>query len=174
MFMNPAQIIAACNVQHTDTVADFGSGSGVIARALANIVSKGQVFAIEVNREMVAHLTKELKHHSISNVYPIWGDIETIHGSTLDDKSVDMVVLSNVLFQLEDKNECVKEAIRVLKPGGRILVIDWTESYGGMGPAPHHVFSKDRAHELFIKHGCTVVSENIPAGKHHYAILFKK
>lgn len=174
MFMEPARMLAACNLQVTDNVADFGAGSGFMARAIASIVTQGNVFAVEINRDLVARVIHEVEENQIKNLHPLWGDIEILRGSKLGDASVDMVVLSNILFQLDDKVGCIKEATRVLRPGGRILIIDWTESFGGLGPAPHHVFEQKMAEELLTKSGFTKLSDSLPAGEHHYAILFRK
>jgi ubiquinone/menaquinone biosynthesis C-methylase UbiE len=174
MFMDPARTLAACNVQTTDVVADFGAGSGFVSRAAAAYVPQGQVFAIEINRDLVARLTREVADLKLPNVHPIWGDIEIPGGSTLGDDSTNLVILSNIMFQLDDKQGCAKEAYRVVKTGGRVLVIDWSESFNGMGPASHHVFTKDVAEALFTHTGFTKLSESIPVGEHHYAILFKK
>lgn len=174
MFMDPAQTLAACNLQTTDTVADFGAGSGFVARAAAALVPSGQVFAIEINRDIVARLTRETAENNIKNIQTLWGDIEVRGGSQLADASSDFVILSNVLFHLDDKNGCIAEAIRVLKPGGRLLVVDWTESFAGMGPAPHQVFTQAMAEDLLARAGFTKLSDNIPSGAHHYGVLFKK
>lgn len=172
--MNPDQMLMACNIQSTDNVADFGAGSGFMARALSAIVNSGNVFAIEINRDLVARLTHEIEEKQIKNVQPIWGDIEMMGGSKLASESVDMVIFSNILFQIDDKASALKEAQRVLKPDGRVLVVDWQESFGGLGPAPQHVFDKSRAETLFDSLNFTKLSDSLPAGEHHYAILFKK
>ena len=172
--MDPAETLAACNFQVTDSVADFGAGSGFMARAIASIVTRGNVFAIEINRDMVARITHEAEEGHIDNLHPLWGDIEIAGGTKLGDASVDVVVLSNILFQIDDKPGALKEAFRVLKNGGRLLLVDWQESFGGLGPAPHHVFNKETAEPLITKIGFTKLSDNLPAGEHHYAILFKK
>lgn len=174
MFMNPAQMLAACNLQVTDSVADFGAGSGFMARAIAGIVTRGNVFAIEINRDLVARITHEAQEQKITNLHPLWGDVEITGGSKLGEASVDVVVFSNILFQLDDKKGALKEAYRVLKIGGHLLVIDWQESFGGLGPAPQHVFNQNMAQELVSSLGFTKLSDNLPAGDHHYAILFKK
>lgn len=174
MFMDPAQTLAACNFQVTDDVADFGAGSGFIAKAIANIVLRGNVFAIEINRDLVSRITHEAEEGQITNLHPLWGDIEIVGGTKLGDASVDVVVLSNILFQIDDKPGALKEAFRVLKSGGRMLVVDWQESFGGLGPAPQHVFNKETAEPLITKIGFTKLSDNLPGGEHHYAILFKK
>lgn len=174
MFMDPVVTLTACNLQTTDTVADFGAGSGFVAHAAASLVPHGEVFAIEINRDIVARLTREVKDRGIKNIHTLWGDIEVNGGTQLKDASADFVILSNVLFHLEDKTGCIKEATRVLKLGGRVLVVDWTESFAGMGPAPHHVFTQQIAENLFTSMGYTKLSENIPSGEHHYGVLFRK
>lgn len=174
MFMNPAVMLSACNLQVTDSVADFGAGSGFMARAIAGIVTRGDVFAIEINRDLVARITHEAEENKITNLHPLWGDVEIPGGSKLGDASVDVVVFSNILFQLDDKAGALREAYRVLKNGGHLLVVDWQESFSGLGPAPQHVFNQKMAEDLLANLGFTKLSDNLPAGEHHYAILFKK
>lgn len=172
--MSPEQTISACNFQVTDTVADFGAGSGFVARATARAVPRGEVFAIEINRDLVARITREASEEGLKNVHPLWGDIELSGGTKLANESVDDVVMSNILFQLDDKKGALKEAYRVLKAGGRLLVVDWEESFGGLGPHPDRVFTKKMAEELISACGFTKLSDTIPGGEHHYGILFKK
>ena len=174
MFMAPAQTLSSCNFQATDSVADFGAGSGFMAKALANLVPRGNVFAIEINRDLVSRMTHEIEEDKIKNLHPLWGDIEIDGGSKLGDESVNEVVMSNILFQIDDKKGALREAIRVLKAGGRMIIIDWQESFGGLGPAPQRVFNKDQAEQLAKSLGFSKLSDNLPAGEHHYAILFKK
>jgi ubiquinone/menaquinone biosynthesis C-methylase UbiE len=102
----------------------------------------------------------------------MWGDIEVKGGTTLKDACADFVILSNTLFQLEDKKGCMLEIKRILRSGGRVLLIDWSESYGGMGPAPHHVLTKEKAKALFEQEGFHILRDDLSAGAHHYGILF--
>ncbi len=172
--MDPVSILSICNLQITDSIADFGAGSGFVAKAAASIVTQGNVFAIEINKDIVTRLTREIDQMKITNIHPIWGDIEVNEGTKLSNDSMDFVILSNVMFHLDDKVGCIKEAYRVLKTGGRIIMIDWSESFGGMGPSKDSVFSKESAIKLFSSIGFSTMNESIEAGDHHYAILFKK
>ncbi len=172
--MDPAAILAVCNLQSTDSVADFGAGSGFMARAALAAVPQGNVFAIEINRDIVARLTQDATDMHLDRLHPLWGDIELKGGSKLADQSMDFIILSNVLFHIEDKQGCMHEVLRVLKPAGRLLVVDWSESFGGMGPRPDMVFDKEHARALVEKHGFSILNDQIAAGDHHYAILCKR
>lgn len=174
MFMNPAQILAACNLQTTDTVADFGAGSGFLSKAAAALVPQGSVFAIEIHRDIVARLARDAEEAKITNLHALWGDIELSGGTRLDNESVHFVIISNVLFHLDEKSTCINEAKRILKSGGRLLVVEWSESFGGIGPTPQAVVTKETVEALAAHAGLTKLSDNLPAGEHHYAVLFKK
>lgn len=172
MFLHPDVILGECHLGPTDTVVDLGAGSGALSRAAAAFVTGGTIFAVEVRRAMVETLTREIHHWNTPQIHALWGDIEVKGGTTLKEHSADFVILSNTLFQLEDKKGCILEVKRILRHGGRLLLIDWSESFGGMGPAAHHVVTKEKAQALFEQEGFRVLRDDLSAGAHHYGILF--
>lgn len=174
MFSDPTKVVEQCGIQPGMDIADFGSGSGFYSLAASKaLVSTGRVYAIDAQKDL---LTK-LKNHAIKegcyNVEVIWGDLEKIGGTKLRDASIDLIFICNVFFQIENKENVIKEAIRILKPRGRIAFIDWSDSFGGIGPHQKSVFKKDKAKELFEKFGFSVDRE-ILAGSHHYGVIFIK
>ncbi len=174
MFMDPVETLSAVHIQSTNTIADFGAGSGFVSYAAASLVPQGQVFAIEINKDQVTRMTRDATDRQMTNLHPLWGDIELPEGTKLANDSVDVVLCFNVLFLLDDKAAMLKEAFRVLKAGGKIAIVDWTESFGGMGPQPHHVFGQAMAEALLATVGFKKLADTLPAGAHHYAILFGK
>lgn len=174
MFSDPQKNIAQLDVLIGDHVADFGAGSGAYALAIARRVGpSGRVYAIDVQKDLLTKLKNEACRENISNVEIIWSDLDDEKGIALREASVDACVISNLLFQVSSKERVVLEAWRVLKQGGKVLVVDWNDSYGGLGPTPQHVFSKQAARELFLEKGFAH-EKDIDAGAYHYGMIFKK
>lgn len=153
-------------------VGEFGAGTGhYVVGAAGAVGHEGKVYAIDIQEDLLKHVKDMAHQRGLRNVETIWGNIEKPGGSSLRDGALDAAMLSNTLFQIEHKEAAIKEIRRVLKSGGKLLVIDWAGSYGGMGPAPHHVVSEHTAEELFITGGFHKVKD-FRAGPHHYGIVF--
>jgi len=153
-------------------VADLGAGTGHYALAAANIVGKeGRVYAIDVQEDILKHIRDKAADKDLKNIDTIWGDVEKPAGTKLRDASVNAVILSNTLFQLDHKGGAITEIKRILMPGGKLLVVDWAGAYGGLGPHPDHVVPEQNAEALFIEAGFHKVKA-FRGGPHHYSILF--
>jgi ubiquinone/menaquinone biosynthesis C-methylase UbiE len=171
-FSDPRSNVLQMGLRDGMKVGDFGAGSGHFSLAASGVVgASGRVYAIDVQEDVLKHLHDSAQRAGRRNIETIWGNIELPGGSKLRDQSLDAVILSNTLFQLEHKEEVVKEIKRVLNSGGKLLVIDWAGAYGGLGPAPQHVVTEHQAEELFITGGF-YKAKDFRAGPHHYAILF--
>ncbi len=172
MFINPEYTISQLCLKEGMRVADFGAGSGAYSKlASIKVGNTGKVYAIEVQRGLVTKLESEIKKWGFSNIDCLWADIEKKGGTKLADKSVDAIIISNVLFQAEDRLGLIDEAKRILKDDGRVLLIDWSDSFSGMGPSPDLLITEEVARDLFKKRGFKVM-ENISTSVHHYGIIF--
>lgn len=155
-------------------VADLGVGAGFYVLTLARMVGEeGRVFAVDVQKELVAGIKRTAEKEGFANVEAIWGDIEKEGGTKIKEGALDACLVSDVLFQVEDKKEFTKEISRILKPGGKVLVVDWLGSFAGMGPSPNHIVSKEAAQTLFQAVGFSMEKE-IKAGDHHYGFVMRK
>ena len=174
MFSDPIKNVESSGIQPGMEVADFGSGSGHYSMAVARLLaSTGKVYAIDINKDVLTKLKNNSVKEGLYNIEVIWGDIDKLGGTKLRDFSVDFVFLCNILFQLENKETVVKEIKRILKPGGRVLVLDWSDSFGGLGPKKDVVVPQAVAVNLFEKDGFHLDRE-ISAGEHHYGLIYKK
>jgi ubiquinone/menaquinone biosynthesis C-methylase UbiE len=172
MFSNPELNVAKLGLKDGMKVADFGAGTGLYSKSAAERVGlEGKVYAIEVQKDLVKKLESDIRGWKVSNIECIWGDIEKIHGTKISDKTIDAIIVSNVLFQVEDKLGLIDEAKRILKSDGKVLLIDWSESFGGMGPVLDHVVSEQHAKQLFESRGFKFL-EKVVVSDHHYGIIF--
>jgi ubiquinone/menaquinone biosynthesis C-methylase UbiE len=172
MFSDPNKVISELFVAQGMTAADFGSGAGFYTLALARKVGPyGRVFAIDTNPDFLRRIKNEATRSGMQNVEVIQGNLESQKGSGLIAASVDRIVIANTLFTLTNLDEIVLETKRVLKHDGKVVVIDWNESYGQIGPHPDHIVTKDEAREIFEKAGFHLESF-VDAGSHHYGMLY--
>lgn len=173
-FSEPKSNVLQMGLKEGMKVGEFGAGSGHYALAAAHVVGpSGKVYAIDIQEDLLKHVKDSAHREHLRNVETVWGNIEKTGGTKLRDRALDAVILANTLFQLEHKEGVVAEIDRVLAPGGRLLVIDWAGSYGGIGPKPDHVVAEHAAEGLFIRAGYHK-TKDFRAGAHHYAIVFTK
>ena len=171
-FSKPAENIDQFNLTAGMTVADFGAGSGAYALAMARCVGQsGRVYAIDVQKELLARLGREAKAEHLANLEVIWSDLERAGGSKLADRLVDFVLFANLLFQISGQYTLFLEAKRILKPDGRLAVIDWRESYGNLGPPAERVVKIETVKDIASQAGF-VFQKEFSAGDHHYGLLF--
>lgn len=174
MFSDPQKILEQFQLEPGTRVADLGSGAGFFTLAAARVIGQGgRVYAVDAMKEMLTKIKNEANRARLLNIEALWGNIEKLGGTRLADASVESVMVCNTLFQLERKNDFPFEVKRILKDKGRVLVVDWKESFKGLGPQPEHVFGEHAARELFEKAGFSF-EKNIHAGAHHYGLVFRR
>src|SRR3989344_7066942 len=172
-FAHPKRNIGALDIQGGMKVADFGSGSGAYALLVAErLGGSGHVYAIDVQKDLLRRTANEAEKRGFKNVEVIWADLEAPRASKLADASIDLVLISNLLFQVSDKLPVLREARRIVKPRGQVAVIDWSDSFGGMGPQREDVVKKEQAIELAQSAGLGLVRE-FAAGAHHWGLIFR-
>lgn len=170
-FSEPRQILSQLDLSSNMTAVDFGAGAGAWSLLLASLLPAGEVYAVDVQKEILERVKKEAERSGFDNLKIIWGDAEEAGGTRLSDSIADVAVLANVLFQAKSAYTLALEIKRVLKSGGKLLVVDWTDSFGGLGPAPADIVTAESAKKIFNEAGL-VFEKDIPAGDHHWAMIF--
>jgi ubiquinone/menaquinone biosynthesis C-methylase UbiE len=174
MFSDPEKNIKQFCLAEGSIVADLGAGAGFYSFSAAKIVgAEGKVYSVDIDRDILKRVRAEAQERGLKNIEIIQGDLENAGGSNLADSSVDAVIAANIFFQITNKDALVKEIRRILKPAGKALVIDWKDSFGGMGPAKGAILAEVMAKHFFEVHDFKTEKE-IEAGDHHYGIIFRK
>ncbi len=173
-FTNPETNINQLGVHDGMTVVDLGAGTGAYTVILAERVGEnGRVYAVEVQKDFLINIKNAAAAKGLKNVEVIWGDIEHLGGTKIKDGIADAVVISNVLFQAEDKSGLLREAKRILKIGSKLLLVDWKDSFNNLGPSKDSVIPASVARQMCEREGFVVKNE-FDAGEHHYGIIMFK
>ncbi len=171
VFSDPVSNLAKLSLTEGMKVADLGAGSGFYSfEAAKRIGASGRVYSIDVQKNLLERLRSVGKTQGLTNIEVIWGDMERVGGTKLKDGSVDRAVSSNVLFQVSKRDEYALEVKRILKPGGKLLLIDWSE-LSEIGPK--NIVTAKEAQVLFEKNGFKL-DQSFSAGAHHYGLIFSR
>ncbi len=152
-----------------DIVADVGAGTGFFAIPAATLLAgSGTVYAIDISEELVELLRERKIEHVLDNLVPVHSKVDRI---PLDSSVADIVLLANVLHDIPPAT--LAEAIRLLKPGGRLVNTDWKKVETPGGPPLHIRLNETEATERIVAGG--LVRERVwNFGAHHYVIEFRK
>ncbi|MFA5791492.1 MAG: class I SAM-dependent methyltransferase [Candidatus Paceibacterota bacterium] len=170
MFTDPIKNLKAFQLKENDIVADLGAGTGFYSIALGTLIPKGKVYAVELQKDFLEIIKDKVKDAHLDNIEILLGNVEKLGGTKIGDSIVDVVIASNILFQVEDKDQFLLEMKRILKPNGRVLFIDWIES---SVMDRKIIIPKNKARQMFEKKGF-VLEREIDAGEHHYGMILRK
>ncbi len=172
-FLNPEAIVKLLPLKEEMTVADFGCGTGYFTIAIAKAIKpSGRVIALDIWKPSLEALEFRAKIEGLFNIIETkWANLEAEKGSGLPNNSVDMVIVSNILFEIEKKDIIIEEAKRILKPEGFLVIIEW---HPNKLPNKEALFpiSKEEALSLTEKHGFKLERE-LSLGLTHYGFLLK-
>lgn len=173
-FVIPDVVVSQFHIREDDKVADFGAGSGFFLPSLSKAAGpKGLVYACDIQKQLIDKLGDISREQGLSNVHPLWCDLEEVGGIKIPDGDLDVGVVVNALFLMEDKETAVREMARTLRSGGKMFVIDWTDSFEGLGPTKDMLVIKEDVISLHESNGY-VLEREFPAGDHHYGLAFRK
>ena len=168
-FLNPKKVLETIPLREGMTACDLGCGSGGWTIPLAKILNNGVVYAVDILEEALSALKGKIERERIGNIRTILSDMEK--GVRIGDSSIDFVLLSNILFQVDNEKFVLEEVKRLLSPDGIALIVDWKED-SPIGMKDRRVsFDKTRSivNDLGFK-----IDKEFDAGKYHWAILIRK
>ena len=171
MFSDPASNLAKLGLVDGMKVADIGAGSGFYSiEAAKKVGGSGRVFAVDVQKDLLERLRSVGQAQRLNNIEAVWGNAEKIGGTKLHESSIDRAIASNVLFQMTKLDDFALEVKRILKPGGKLLVVDWSEA-SPLGPKT--IVPAAKAQLLFEKNGFKL-EQSFGAGDHHYGLILSR
>lgn len=168
------KIVGEFNLEPGMRVADFGAGSGYFSIEMAKAVGdSGVVSAIDILDTSLETIRAKAYTEGLGNIQLVRANLEVVGSTFLADESQDLVLLASVLFQNDDKLGIIREAKRVLRPAGKLVVIDWQKGVGGFGPPDDYRISKETAISLVNQEGL-VYEKDFFIDAYHFGMMFRK
>jgi ubiquinone/menaquinone biosynthesis C-methylase UbiE len=135
------EVIARLNLKPGDVVADLGAGTGLFAFPLARAVGSGRVYAVELDEDFLTHIRGKAKEEGVTNIVPVLGKFTD---PALPARDVDVAFFHDVLHHVENRSAYIKSVARYVKPGGRIVVIEFNPGDSPHKDQPQLVVSKEQ------------------------------
>ncbi|MBD3238054.1 MAG: methyltransferase domain-containing protein [Candidatus Moranbacteria bacterium] len=175
-FIEPEKIAKQLDLKPGEKVADLGCGPGFFVMEIAKIVGdEGKVFAIDILAKQLESVESLARTNFLFNIETLQLNIESEDSlkKLLKHGQMDKLIISNVLSENQNKSDIIKECLKLLKPGGELIIIDWQKNQLPMGPKAEMMADPLRVLEFCKKLGLSLKKE-IDTGQFHWGYIFSK
>jgi ubiquinone/menaquinone biosynthesis C-methylase UbiE len=139
------------------TVADLGAGTGYFSRHLSAAVGpEGTVLAVEPEPKFLAYIRERAEREKTANVVPI---LASLDDPRLPRRSVDVVLVVDTFHHIDARLAYFRALQRVLRPGGRVAIVDWQLRPLPVGPPPEHKLAREQVVDEMRAAGYALVAE---------------
>jgi ubiquinone/menaquinone biosynthesis C-methylase UbiE len=156
-------------------IADFGCGSlGHFLFPAASIVGKnGRVYAVDILKTSLETIVRRAKVENYQNIQTVWSDLEIFNATKIETGSIDVGLLINTLYHSRKRVDMLRECIRMIKKGGKLIVVEWSNMALPFGPSPEARVKKELLENVAGRLGLHLEAE-FEAGHYHYGLVFIK
>jgi len=164
---DPGHLWDLVGLHEGDVVVDVGAGTGFFAfPASSRVGEQGSVYAVDVSEDLLDLIGERAEAGHFRNLHTV---LSTPTRIPLEDGTADVVLLANVLHGVPPST--VAEAVRVLRPGGRLVNVDWKKRETPQGPPVRHRLSPAEASAALRAYGVKRQS-SFDLGPYHYVLVF--
>ena len=168
-------ILSKAGVGDKLKIADLGCGSsGYFIFPSAKLVGKkGAVYAVDILRTALETINKRARIENLPNIKTVWSNLEIFGATKIEAGSLDIVMLINTLHQSHKHAEILREAARLLKKNGRLMIVEWKNVAAPFGPPSGDRVNKELIDTAVKKLGLKL-EEEFEAGQYHYGLIYSK
>jgi ubiquinone/menaquinone biosynthesis C-methylase UbiE len=128
VFHKRAEILEACSIPTGSTIADIGAGTGLFTRMFSKSVGlDGRIVAVDIAKNFLDHIAKSAREQNLRNIDTLLCSADS---TELPEASVDFAFICDTYHHFEFPTKTMKSLYRALKPGGRVVVIDFKRVEG--------------------------------------------
>jgi arsenite methyltransferase len=166
-------VVGLLSLGGDETVVDYGAGTGVYTIAIAEALPRGLVVALEALPQLAELLCERITPELAERIDVVQSDTNRV---ALKDGAANRVVMVDVLHHLWDQPGALTEVVRLLRPGGLFVVVDWGDKERPVGPPLDHVLGLAAVRDIIAGMGLDEVEAHEPGTDlpHHLAVVAKK
>ena len=168
-WQKPHDVISALALKPDAVVADIGAGTGYFATRFAHIVSKGRVYAVDTEADMVRHLTERAKRDGLANLLAVKGE----PADPRIPAQADLIILVDVYHHVDDRERYFAKLRASLKPGGRVAIIDFRMD-SPSGPPKAARIAPDQVKAELTRAGYALVQEHTFLPRQYFLVFGAK
>jgi ubiquinone/menaquinone biosynthesis C-methylase UbiE len=139
-WQKPDEVVKTLNLKPGDIVADIGAGTGYFTRRFARVVGpKGRALGLDIEQPLVNYMKEDARKLNLIN-YKAW--VIKPDDPELESRSVDVVFLCNTYHHIDKRVDYFRRLSMSLKPGGRVVIVDFYKKKMPEGPPQKHKLAK--------------------------------
>lgn len=168
-----ATVVSLLKLDGAETVVDYGAGTGTYTLAVAEAVPEGRVIAVEALPRLAQMLRDKVPPELAERLEIVESDANAVAAA---DAVADRVLMVDVLHHLYDQPGALTEVVRLLRPGGLFVVVDWGDRERPLGPPLDHVLGLAAVRDIIREMGLELIEAQEPgtALPHHLVAVAAK
>ena len=147
--ITPDTVLSLLEIKSSDTIADLGAGNGYFTVPMAHKTEK-QVFAVDIEPKMLSLLKEHAANENATNIVYLEGNLEEI---PLENQSSDKALIAFVSHEVPHLDKMIEELKRIMKPSGKILILEWDVIESESGPPLHERIPSAELKKVFEANG---------------------
>ena len=173
--IDPQVIIQKAGIAERMHVGDLGCGGTghFVFPVAASIGKNGIVYAVDILKNNLATIERRAQQENLQQVRTVWSNLEIFKATKIETGSLDVSLLINILYQSDQRAEIIREAVRLTKQQGRVVIVDWNTIAAPFGPTVTERLNKENLKKIGERLGLELVEE-FAAGEYHFGMVFVK
>jgi len=173
--LDPYAVLLTTGLDLNMHYADFGAGTlGHFVFAASDFVGpKGQVYAVDILKSVLESIQNRARAEQLTHITTVWGDCERKKGVKIPPQSLDLVSMINFFPLVHAGTPVLSEVSRLLKSGGKLLVVDWKPGNESFGPVSQKRLDQKKIQSQIEQSGFRLLKTFV-AGPYHWGMVFIK
>jgi len=165
-WQKPEEVLAFLGLHADDRVADIGAGTGYFPVRFARVVTRGVVYAIDLEPDMVHYLADRARRENLPNLRAV----QCVADDPQIPEPVDLIFMCDTYHHIDERSAYFHRLRADLRPGGRVVIVDFFKRTAPVGPPPEHKISKEQVSQEMVQAGYRVVRQlDLP---YQYVLMF--